>query len=338
MNSRLVQSVTPAGVALVIGAALLLTGCERPPIQTQQTGYRGTAIVQVTNPRTEAKKAAANVVPEALPAADGSGPLAKDTYQNVKVLGDLSVAQFTRVMTAMTQWVSPQQGCAYCHNLQNLADDGVYAKVVARRMLQMTKHINADWKSHVADTGVTCYTCHRGQPVPANLWFANPPAKVMPVGLGNRMGQNAPSESVGLSSLPADPYSEFLKEEKEIRVHGTTALPTGNRKSIKQTEYTYALMFNFSDGLGVNCTYCHNSRIFQNWEQSSPARVKAWHAIRMVRNLNNEYLEPLGPTYPPERLGPTGDAPKAVCSTCHQGVPKPLYGVSMLKDYPELAK
>ena len=26
------------------------------------------------------------------------------------------------------------------------------------------------------------------------------------------------------------------------------------------------------------------------------------------------------------------------CSTCHEGVYKPLYGVSMLKDYPELAK
>jgi photosynthetic reaction center cytochrome c subunit len=44
-------------------------------------------------------------------------------YQNVKVLGDVSVAEFTRIMVAMTQWVSPKQGCGYCHNLQNLADD-----------------------------------------------------------------------------------------------------------------------------------------------------------------------------------------------------------------------
>ncbi len=41
-------------------------------------------------------------------------------------------------------------------------------------MLQMTRAINAQWKQHVADTGVTCYTCHRGQPVPAEVWTKNP--------------------------------------------------------------------------------------------------------------------------------------------------------------------
>jgi len=44
--------------------------------------------------------------------------------------------------------------------------------VVARRMIQMTQRINVDWKPHVADTGVTCYTCHRGNNIPANVWFA----------------------------------------------------------------------------------------------------------------------------------------------------------------------
>ena len=31
-----------------------------------------------------------------------------------------------------------------------------------------------------------------------------------------------------------------------------------------------------------------------------------------------------------------GDVAKVNCATCHQGVFKPLYGVSMAKDYPEL--
>ena len=53
----------------------------------------------------------------------------------------------------------------------------------------------------------------------------------------------------------------------------------------------------------------------------------------MVADLNHAYLEPLKPVYPDNRLGPTGDAAKANCATCHQGVNKPLYGVSMLKDY-----
>ena len=70
--------------------------------------------------------------------------------------------------------MAPEQGCAYCHTAgEDLSSDALYTKVVARRMLQMTRHINADWKNHVADTGVTCYTCHRGQNVPANIWFTD---------------------------------------------------------------------------------------------------------------------------------------------------------------------
>jgi photosynthetic reaction center cytochrome c subunit len=95
-------------------------------------------------------------------------------------------------------------------------------------------------------------------------------------------------------------------------------------------------MMHMSDSLGVNCTYCHNSRAWYSWEQSHPQRVIAWYGIRMVRALNNEYLVPLGPTYPEHRLGPLGDAPKANCATCHQGVYKPLYGADMIGDYPEL--
>ena len=53
---------------------------------------------------------------------------ATDVYKNVQVLTDLSADQFNRVMAAITTWVAPQQGCAYCHNVENMADDGIYAK------------------------------------------------------------------------------------------------------------------------------------------------------------------------------------------------------------------
>ena len=39
-------------LALCLGAAVLLSGCERPPIETVQTGYRGTGMEQIYNPRT----------------------------------------------------------------------------------------------------------------------------------------------------------------------------------------------------------------------------------------------------------------------------------------------
>ena len=108
--------------------------------------------------------AAANQAPGRRRAASARRPQgASDVYKNVQVLGDLSVGEFTRHMAAITAWVAPQEGCNYCHNPENLADDSKYTKVVARRMIQMTQHINADWKPHVAATGVTCYTCHRGK-------------------------------------------------------------------------------------------------------------------------------------------------------------------------------
>jgi photosynthetic reaction center cytochrome c subunit len=331
-------TIRSALCAIALGSVFLLAGCERPPVDTVQRGYRGTAMVEVYNPRTLATKAALNQPPESLPAApaDPDGPKAATVYQNVKVVGDLGVAEFTRLMLSMTAWVAPQQGCTYCHSAANFASDDLYTKVVARRMLQMTRHINTDWKTHVAETGVTCYTCHRGQNVPSKIWFAPEEQKQAKRMIGNDAGQNKPMSSTAMSSLPYDPFTPYLLQASEIRVVGASALQTGNRHSVKQTEGTYGLMMHMSDSLGVNCTYCHNSRSFTSWDQSTPQRGTAWYGIRMARDLNTNYLEPLTPVYPQNRLGPTGDAPKANCATCHQGAFKPLYGAPMLKDHPAL--
>jgi photosynthetic reaction center cytochrome c subunit len=324
------------GFAL-LAASLALAGCERPPMETTQIGYRGTGMEQVTNPRLLAAEADKHVAPPAQPPVPSDGPKASQVYQNVKVLGDLSVGEFTRLMVAMTAWVSPEQGCNYCHNPQNLADDSIYTKVVARRMIEMTQHINGNWKTHVANTGVTCFTCHRGKPVPEEVWFVPPLDRQAPRMAGSRAGQNAPAPAAGLASLPYDPFTPYLLREDNIRVAGPAALPDGHVASIQSTEATYALMMHMSEGLGVNCTFCHNSRAFSSWQESTPQRVTAWHGIRMARDLNTEYLEPLTSTFPANRLGPTGDVAKINCATCHQGANKPLKGAAMLQAHPELA-
>ncbi len=321
-------------IALLGGA--VLAGCERPPVDSVQRGWRGSGMLQVYNPRTVAEQIPANQAPPALPPAPAEGPKAKDVYQNVQLLGDLNIAQFTRLMTAMSSWIAPQEGCAYCHNLQNLADDGKYQKVVARKMLAMTQQINAQWQPHVAATGVTCYTCHRGNPVPKEVWFTAKPQNLKSNFIGDLAEQNLASPSVGLASLPYDPFTHYLLNDLPIRVYGTTALPTGNRSSIKQAEFTYSLMEHMSTGLGVNCTYCHNSRSFGDWAESTPQRVTAWHGIRMAREINNKHMVPLTGVFPANRKGPTGDVAKVNCATCHQGAYKPLYGAQMAKDYPEL--
>lgn len=336
MNARTLQRAT---MAALCGGLLLLAACERPSMQSTQQGYRGTGMVDIKNPRiAAAQKAALPAVPEVPPPIPGEGPKAKDTYQNVKVLGDLSVGEFTRHMLAITQWVAPEQGCAYCHDLANLADDGKYTKVVARRMVEMTRHLNADWKQHVGDTGVTCYTCHRGAPVPQRVAFApaTPKRNAGSVALGNDAGQNKASASVGLTSLPYDPISPYLVSTEAVRVNTSTALPTGNRASIKQAEHTYGLMMHISESLGVNCTFCHNTRSFASWE-GPPTRATAYYGIRMAQDLNTAYLNPLTKTFPRERLGPTGDVAKVGCGTCHQGVNKPLGGLAMAKDFAGLS-
>jgi photosynthetic reaction center cytochrome c subunit len=203
-------------------------------------------------------------------------------------------------------------------------------------MLQMVRHINEDWKPHVAGTGVTCYTCHRGNAVPKNVWFTSPGESSTSGLTAGNAGKNAPSTIAGLSSLPYDPYTSYLLEDKNIRVISNEALPGSDHSSIQGTDRTYALMISMSQSLGVNCDYCHNSRSFAVWDSSTPKRTVAWYGIRMARDLNNNYLVPLTSTFPAHRLGVLGDVAKVNCATCHQGVFKPLYGESMAKDYPEL--
>ena len=319
-------------------ASLVLAGCERPIPESVQSGYRGTGMAQIYNARLLEVKTDLNQPPAVIPSPGSEGPKASQVYKNVKVLGNLSVGEFNRLMVSMTNWVAPKEGCAYCHALPNFEDDSKYTKVVARRMVEMTQHINSDWQPHVAQTGVTCYTCHRGEPVPSAIWFK---ANHQPYGsnfMGDKAGQNEPSPVVNLSSLPNDPFTPFLLGNENIRLNGPTALPSGNRQSIKQGEWTYGLMTHMSTALGVNCTYCHNTQSFQNWEISPPQRTTAWHGIRMARDLNLTYMEPLTEVFPAHRKGPLGDVAKMNCATCHQGAYKPLNGAPMAKDFPELLK
>jgi photosynthetic reaction center cytochrome c subunit len=333
------------GVFAVLFGLLALT-FEKPSMTMTQWGYRGTGMAQVYSAATIAKQDKLNVVPAPQDKVEKSGKKAREVYQNVQVLGDLDENEFNRLMVAITEWVSPDQGCAYCHGESgNFAHDDIYTKVVSRRMIQMTQDINANWKSHVQATGVTCYTCHHGQNVPANIWFNNEPAGSIAGGMAPKInGQNTPVKSVAYSSLPYDYSTAYLEQDNNIRVGTTVALPeyapgeTG--ASVQRTEYTYGLMMHMSSSLGVNCTYCHNTNNFSSWKNVPPQRASAWYGIRMVRAINTGYMNPLLSAYAvqaPHRLGALGDAPKANCATCHQGAYKPLNGASMVKDYPELS-
>jgi photosynthetic reaction center cytochrome c subunit len=327
-----------AAFAVLAGVGLAFTF--RTPNNTYiQRGYRGLAVEVNYHNADLAKLRAANVVPAPEPKQDPAGQPASEVYQNLHVLKKVDANEFLRLMASIATWVAPQQGCTYCHNQDNLAYDSIYTKIVARRMLQMVEHINTDWKAHVAGTGVTCYTCHRGNPVPKYHWFNVPdPVPALAGGMAEvNQGKNLPSPVAGYSALPYDPMTPFLEQARSIKVQSAVALPGTDPASIKQTDWTNSLMIFMSNSLGVNCTYCHNSRAFRDWSQSTPQRATAWYGIRMVRDLNNNFMDKLKGVFPASRLGPEGDVAKISCMTCHQGVYKPLFGVSMVKDYPEIA-
>ena len=108
----MIHSLTSAPRKALLVASLfaagLLAGCEAPPQEKQQTGYRGTGMVQIHNAAKREELIEANAVPEPQPAADAGGELASKAYQNVQVLGHLNESQFLRVMTAITEWARPR--------------------------------------------------------------------------------------------------------------------------------------------------------------------------------------------------------------------------------------
>ncbi len=336
------------GTAVIAVAALVVLG---QPYATDslQTGPRGTGMsitkfdTQIARPDPDVALVFENepLVPEA------GEDLAKDIYENVQVLGELTDANFNRLMAAMTEWVAPEQGCAYCHgdgDLETYGEDTLYTKIVSRRMIEMTRNINENWDGHVnanKQVGVTCLTCHRGQNVPSEIWFQM--GAVNKSMAGWSANQNRVTPVSQYTSLPSDALEAYLLNGEVIGVHDLDSRVAGipgqdGYPGIQHAERTYALMNYVAGSLGVNCTFCHNTRAFYDGGQVTPQWATGSLGIAMVNELNNDYLMPLQDVYPEERLGPAmGDAPKAACKTCHKGYQQPLQGTNVIKDWPELA-
>lgn len=345
------------GPAILIGvlggavffAIMIITWGQPFATTSMQTGPRGigmsvpefSAQVVKADPTIEDYYTEEPYVPE------GGEDLAKDIYENVQVLGDLTEDNFNRLMNAITQWVAPEEGCAYCHGDEGeFAHDDLYTKVVSRRMIEMTQNINDSWDGHVngvAEVGVNCYTCHRGQNVPSDIWFNITPVTESTgswASVQNRATSLSQSTSLPSSALEVyltDPDSYVNVHDLESRVAGVPGMDE-DVHTIQKTEMTYSLMNYFANSLGVNCVFCHNSRAFYDPEQFTPQWSLAQLGRQMVIEMNAEYLIPLKDTYPENRLGPIyGDAPKAACRTCHKGYQRPMQGLNVIADWPELA-
>ncbi|TPW29593.1 photosynthetic reaction center cytochrome PufC [Pararhizobium mangrovi] len=326
------------GAGVLVAVFLIIAPPWQMPwnIRSTSTGPAAGEMVQFDN---VSRVLPYSSVPKSLPAAASGGPSAGEAYQNVKVLGDVSKAEFDRTMKAITAWVAPDKGCNFCHvSSSNYASDDVYTKIVARQMLAMTRTINADWQNHVGQTGVTCYTCHRGQNMPPYHWYEQ--ADDDSTGL---LGRIPSAENFHYNAqtirdfFPTAPDEMWLLQDESTNAQSMTPMAgDGTHMSLHDTEHLYILMMQMADGIGVNCTYCHNSRAFADWSQSTPFRLIGWYGMQLARALNTKFVQPLATVIPKSQLGHLGDPAKIDCATCHIGKPRPLDGANMLADYPAL--
>jgi len=300
------------------------------PIESRDWGWRGIAMNTFTSART--RNDPINLVPAATAPFPDSGIAAGEVYENIEVLSDLDSAQFDYLMQAMTEWVAPEEGCSYCHKSgESFASDDLYTKQVARRMLEMVRDVNTNAR-HVGNVGITCFTCHRGNNVPPKHWYKGAPPEPP---MGGIVGKPPPWNRTATTMrdfFPRAPFENYLLDDQTISGAQARAV-SGEVAEIADLENIYILMMQMSDGMGVNCTFCHNTRAFADWSQSTPNRVNAWYGIRMSRRINRDYLTEMQGLFPPNRLGPLGDVAKVDCATCHNGMSRPLGGERMAERY-----
>ena len=130
-------------------------------------------VVSFVTPQASAQQPPpAPARPAAQPSAPSAdhGQKASEKYMNLKVLGDLPASQLPEAMVFME--ASLGFSCESCHVRK---PDGEFAfdkddkdnKTTARRMIELTRRVNADFFK--GEPEVSCATCHQGRRSPVNL-------------------------------------------------------------------------------------------------------------------------------------------------------------------------
>ncbi len=106
--------------------------------------------------------------PPATPSlADREGKKAEEVYKNIQVLQGTPAEDLIQTMHLIKGAIG--RDCEYCHvrtaaGVQQAERDDLEPKQTARKMMKMVQEINQT--QFGGAQLVTCYTCHRGSPVP----------------------------------------------------------------------------------------------------------------------------------------------------------------------------
>jgi photosynthetic reaction center cytochrome c subunit len=338
------------GPALLIGAAIAFVAFVafvprwHAPLPGRQMGTSISSMVQFAPDPWQA--AAQNVPAPVLASVPDDPRPATSVYKNLHSLTDVNAGDFMRLQTAMTAWVSPKEGCGFCHVAGDYASDAKPAKEAARVMLAMTRHINTAWSTHVGAGGVTCFSCHEGQPVPRDVWFQSPPHP-NPRMMGKGEDWNEAGRTVH-AFFPNEGYEEYLVQATPGVAQSRSDHPSGQTSSPAVVKRLYEMMMQMSDEMGVNCGFCHNSRALFDWSQSTPQRWAGLGGIELTRDINRNYLLGLGDVIPESRLRLDDHQPFSIpareqgwqsgnalasCGTCHHSAPVPTVGVGLAKSF-----
>lgn len=343
---RLGPILLGVGLAAAAGFMLLVPDWQRSG-PAREVGPRALAMDDF--PQSPRRNAAPDRPAAALPEVPDDPRPAREVFQNVQVLSDIDAGAFMRLQHALTAWVAPEQGCSFCHAGTNYAAEDNPRKQAARAMLRMVRQVNSEPSGHVGQLGVTCYTCHQGQPVPPDAWRPGPAQRqVAQVARQDQWNETASNVH---DFFPDAGYAQYLLQDTPGLAQAREVRAPAQVASAIEVARLYEVMMQMSDGIGVGCVHCHNSRAFTDWQQSSPARWAGFSGIQLTRTLNRDVLLPLAAElaqlrpHPGVPLSPNmpdvdarwrGGNALVTCATCHHGQPMPLRGADLLADHPAL--
>jgi photosynthetic reaction center cytochrome c subunit len=147
-------------------------------------------------------------------AAKGAEPKkAEEQYKNIQVLKGIPADQLVPGMQFITASLGVE--CQFCHVDGAFEKDDKKNKQTARKMMAMMFAINKDnFEGHRV---VTCYSCHRGSPVPVGIPLVMADEPKPGVGEPNRM-EGADAEKA------SGPTADQLIDKYVKAVGGTTAI------------------------------------------------------------------------------------------------------------------
>src|SRR5262245_37760255 len=153
-------------------ATILLLACSRPSGSPPATMPATEASGRWTSPPDTAAPGRAHDLAEARRAIQGrENEPAESVYREIRVLSGVPADRLLRIMD-VGYGRSLGVGCSHCHVVGHWESEDSSRKEVAREMIRLVRHLNADHLAKIeglrSDTArVNCTTCHRGTTKPA---------------------------------------------------------------------------------------------------------------------------------------------------------------------------